>query len=172
MPPGAPLRQEHVSVVGHLKESETEAKHGQRYERQRGILQRPKRGSQKSNRQTHSAHGASPDGRHAVCEAACQEPPRPPQRPRRHKEPRHQGVRPESVLPVERRRDARHHDALGGDRFDDLLRGTYLQADETTVPVQWRKKAGANHQAYLWQYGRPGCETVFDFNLSRARGSS
>ena len=48
----------------------------------------------------------------------------------------------------------------------DLLRGTYLQADETTVPVQWRKKAGANHQAYLWQYGRPGGETVFDFHGS------
>ena len=51
----------------------------------------------------------------------------------------------------------------------DLLRGTYLQADETTVPVQWRQKAGANHQAYLWQYGRPGGETIFDFCLSRAR---
>ena len=57
---------------------------------------------------------------------------------------------------------------------EDLLTGTYLQADETTVPVQWRdstapKGRGANHQAYLWQYGRPGGETVFAFCLDRGR---
>jgi transposase len=28
---------------------------------------------------------------------------------------------------------------------------------------------GENHQAYLWQYGRPGGETVFDFCLGRGR---
>ena len=52
---------------------------------------------------------------------------------------------------------------------DDLLRSTYLQADETIVPVQMHDKRGADHQAYLWQYGRPGGETVFDFQLGRGR---
>ena len=51
----------------------------------------------------------------------------------------------------------------------DLLGGTYLQADETTVPVQMHDKRGADHQAYLWQYGKPGGETVFDFCLGRGR---
>ena len=37
----------------------------------------------------------------------------------------------------------------------DLLRASYLQADETTVPVQMNDKRGADHQAYLWQYGSP-----------------
>ena len=51
----------------------------------------------------------------------------------------------------------------------DLLSGTYLQADETTVPVQMHDKRGADHQGYLWQYGKPGGETVFDFQLGRSR---
>ena len=51
----------------------------------------------------------------------------------------------------------------------DLLRASYLQADETTVPVQMHDQRGANHQAYLWQYGSPGGETVFEFQLGRGR---
>ena len=51
----------------------------------------------------------------------------------------------------------------------DLLSASYLQADETTVPVQMHDKRGENHQAYLWQYGRPGGETVFEFQLGRGR---
>ena len=51
----------------------------------------------------------------------------------------------------------------------DLLRETYLQADETTVPVQMHDRRGSNHEAYLWQYGKPGGETVFDFCLHRGR---
>jgi transposase len=51
----------------------------------------------------------------------------------------------------------------------DLLRGSYIQADETIVPVQMHDGRGADHQAYLWQYGRPGAETVFDFQLGRGR---
>lgn len=51
----------------------------------------------------------------------------------------------------------------------DLLTTTYLQADETTVPVQMHDRRGSNHQAYLWQYGKPGGETVFDFCLGRGR---
>lgn len=51
----------------------------------------------------------------------------------------------------------------------DLLAGGYIQADETTVAVQTHDKRGENHQAYLWQYGRPGGETVFDFQMGRGR---
>jgi transposase len=51
----------------------------------------------------------------------------------------------------------------------DLLGASYLQADETTVPVQMHDQRGADHQAYLWQYGKPGGETVFDFCLGRGR---
>jgi transposase len=36
-----------------------------------------------------------------------------------------------------------------------LLRGTYIQADETPVDVQMHDGRGKNHQAYLWQYSRP-----------------
>jgi transposase len=51
----------------------------------------------------------------------------------------------------------------------DLLSASYLQADETPVPVQMHDRRGENHQAYLWQYGKPGGETVFDFCLGRGR---
>ncbi len=51
----------------------------------------------------------------------------------------------------------------------DLLRASYLQADETTAPVQMHDQRGANHQAYLWQYGSPGGETVFEFRMGRGR---
>jgi transposase len=51
----------------------------------------------------------------------------------------------------------------------DLLAEPYLQVDETTVPVQMHDKRGADHQAYLWQYGKPGGETVFEFQLGRGR---
>ena len=51
----------------------------------------------------------------------------------------------------------------------ELLAAGYLQADETIVPVQMHDKRGADHQAYLWQYGQPGGTTVFDFQLGRGR---
>lgn len=51
----------------------------------------------------------------------------------------------------------------------ELVRGSYLQADETPVDVQMHDGRGQNHQAYLWQYGRPGGAVVFDFRLGRAR---
>jgi transposase len=55
----------------------------------------------------------------------------------------------------------------------DLLRASYLQADETVVPVQMHDGRGSDHQAYLWQYGSlsngRGGETVFDFQLGRGR---
>lgn len=51
----------------------------------------------------------------------------------------------------------------------ELLAGTYLQADETPVDVQLHPGKGANHQAYLWQYGRPQASTIFDFRMGRER---
>ncbi len=37
-----------------------------------------------------------------------------------------------------------------------LLAGDYIQADETTVPVQSRRTKGKNHEAYFWEYRLPG----------------
>jgi transposase len=55
----------------------------------------------------------------------------------------------------------------------DLLRASYIQADETVVPVQMHDNRGADHPAYLWQYGTlsscGGGETVFDFQMGRGR---
>lgn len=51
----------------------------------------------------------------------------------------------------------------------ELLRGSYIQADETPVDVQMEEGRGKNHQAYLWQYSRPGGSVVFDFRPSRGR---
>lgn len=51
----------------------------------------------------------------------------------------------------------------------ELINGTYIQADETPVGVQMHDGRGKNHQAYLWQYGRPGGSVVFDFRLGRGR---
>lgn len=51
----------------------------------------------------------------------------------------------------------------------ELVGGGYIQADETPVPVQMHDGRGKNHQAYLWQYGKPGGMAVFDFRLGRGR---
>jgi len=51
----------------------------------------------------------------------------------------------------------------------ELINGTYIQADETPVDVQMHEGRGKNHQAYLWQYSRPGGTVVFDFRLGRGR---
>jgi len=51
----------------------------------------------------------------------------------------------------------------------ELISGSYIQADETPVDVQTREGRGKNHQAYLWQYSRPGGTVVFDFRLGRGR---
>lgn len=50
-----------------------------------------------------------------------------------------------------------------------LLCESYLQADETTVLVQVNDKSGKHHEGYLWQFGRPGGEVVFEFALGRGR---
>jgi transposase len=51
----------------------------------------------------------------------------------------------------------------------ELLGGSYIQADETPVDVQMQDGRGRNHQAYLWQYSRPGGTVVFDFRPGRGR---
>jgi transposase len=51
----------------------------------------------------------------------------------------------------------------------ELPGGGYIQADETPVPVQMQDGRGKNHQAYLWQYGRPGGSVMFDFRMGRGR---
>ncbi len=51
----------------------------------------------------------------------------------------------------------------------ELISESYIQADETPVDVQTRDGRGQNHQAYLWQYRRPGGTVVFDFRLGRGR---
>ena len=51
----------------------------------------------------------------------------------------------------------------------ELLAGDYLQADETTMPCQTGEVKGKNHQAYLWEYGRPGGPVVFQFEMGRGR---
>jgi len=51
----------------------------------------------------------------------------------------------------------------------NLLEGGYIQADETPIGVQSQETKGRNHQAYEFQYSRPGGPVVFDFCMSRAR---
>ena len=51
----------------------------------------------------------------------------------------------------------------------DLFEGGYIQADETPIGVQSQETKGRNHQAYEFQYSRPGGPVVFDFRMSRAR---
>ncbi len=46
----------------------------------------------------------------------------------------------------------------------ELLGGDYLQADETPVGVQMHDGRGQNHQAYLWQYSRPGGAVISTSN--------
>src|ERR1700737_5152714 len=51
----------------------------------------------------------------------------------------------------------------------ELLNGSNIHADETTVGVQMHDGRGKNHQAYLWQYSHPAGPVVFDFRLGRER---
>jgi len=59
--------------------------------------------------------------------------------------------------------------AIVGAMRRELLSVGYIQADETPVDVQSERTKGKNHQAYLWQYSRPGGPVVFDFQLDRGR---
>jgi transposase len=50
-----------------------------------------------------------------------------------------------------------------------LLEQGYLQADETPIQVMDRSLPGRTRRGYLWVYGIPWAEVVFDFQSSRAR---
>lgn len=60
-------------------------------------------------------------------------------------------------------------EALSRALREDLLAGSYLQADETTVGVQSERTKGRNHLGYMWEYSRPGGPVVFDFKMGRGR---
>jgi transposase len=51
----------------------------------------------------------------------------------------------------------------------ELRQSSYLQADETPVPVQTGETPGRHHKAYLWEYSQPGGPVVFDFQMGRGR---
>lgn len=50
-----------------------------------------------------------------------------------------------------------------------LLQRSYLQADESPVPVLDPAFPGKARRGYLWVYTIPWAEVVFDFKMSRAR---
>jgi len=57
-------------------------------------------------------------------------------------------------------------------RVQFRLKDKTIQMEEifpTTLLRPTRLAKGKNHQAYLWQYSRPGGPVVFDFQLDRGR---
>lgn len=52
----------------------------------------------------------------------------------------------------------------------DLLQATYLQADETTIPVLIKKKKGKTHQGYYWVYYDPVRKiAIYEYQKGRSR---
>jgi len=52
---------------------------------------------------------------------------------------------------------------------EDLVRGSYLQADETPIRYLDPDVKGKSQQGYLWAYSRPGGDVLFEWQVSRAR---
>ncbi len=52
---------------------------------------------------------------------------------------------------------------------EDLLRGHYLQADETPIRYLDPDVKGKSQQGYLWTYSRPGNDVLFEWRVSRSR---
>jgi transposase len=52
---------------------------------------------------------------------------------------------------------------------EDLLRGLYLQADETPIRYLDPDVKGKSQQGYLWTYSRPGDDVLFEWRVSRVR---
>ena len=52
---------------------------------------------------------------------------------------------------------------------EDLLRGNYLQADETPIRYLDPDVKGKSQQGYLWTYSRPGSDVLFEWRVSRSR---
>jgi len=59
--------------------------------------------------------------------------------------------------------------AVARAQADELRRRSYLQADETPVPVRTGEKPGRHHKAYFWEFSQPGGPVVFDFQMGRGR---
>jgi transposase len=51
----------------------------------------------------------------------------------------------------------------------DLLRGNYLQADETPIRYLDPDVKGKSRHGYLWTYSRPGGDVLFEWRVSRSR---
>lgn len=51
----------------------------------------------------------------------------------------------------------------------DLLKGSYLQVDETPIRYLDRDEIEGSRQGYLWSYGRPRGDVVFDWKTGRSR---
>ena len=52
---------------------------------------------------------------------------------------------------------------------EDLLSGSYLQADETPIRYLDPDVKGKSQQGYLWTYSRPGGDVLFEWRTSRSR---
>jgi transposase len=52
---------------------------------------------------------------------------------------------------------------------EDLVRGTYLQADETPIRYLDPDVKGKSQQGYLWTYSKPGGDVLFEWRVSRSR---
>jgi transposase len=52
---------------------------------------------------------------------------------------------------------------------EDLVRGSYLQADETPIRFLDPDVKGKSQQGYLWTYSRPGGDVLFEWRVSRSR---
>jgi transposase len=52
---------------------------------------------------------------------------------------------------------------------EDLLRGNYLQVDETPIRYLDPDVKGKSQQGYLWTYSRPGGDVLFEWRVSRSR---
>src|SRR5271167_3591361 len=52
---------------------------------------------------------------------------------------------------------------------EDLLRGNYLQADETPIRYLDPDVKGKSQQGWLWTYSHPQSDVVFEWHISRSR---
>ena len=52
---------------------------------------------------------------------------------------------------------------------EDLVSSNYLQADETPSRYLDPDVKGKSQQGYLWTYGRPGGDVLFEWRVSRSR---
>ena len=51
----------------------------------------------------------------------------------------------------------------------DLIKGDYLQVDETPIKYLDRDEIEGSRQGYLWSYGKPRGDVIFDWKTGRSR---